>query len=64
MSQLLPKNKSWQKKSRTYPKSANPTITPKGTLTFPMKYMAKILPGVTPDVANHKSLSADLKIWD
>ena len=73
MAKLLPSNRLWlfgaqktraekkkkKKKSRTYPKSADPKITPKGTLTYPMRYMAQFLSGVTSDVSNHKNLSAD-----
>ena len=46
-------------KNRTYPKSAGPKITPKGTLTYPMRHMIQILQSATTDVANHKHSSAD-----
>ena len=73
MAQLLPSNRlqlcehkkqELTKKSKTYPKSADLKITRKSTLTYPMRNLAQILPGVTTDVANHKNSSADWKIWD
>ena len=65
MVQLLPSNRSWlcgvqktradkKELTRSYPKSVDHKITPKGTLSYPMRYMAKILPGVTTDIASHK----------
>ena len=67
MAQLLPSNSLWLygaqkvragKKSRTYPKSADPKITPKGALTNPMRHMTEIVPGVTTDIASHENSSA------
>ena len=59
MAQLLASNsyvehkkKELAKQSGTYPKSTDPKITPKWTLTYPMKYMAT-------DIANHKNSSAE-----
>ena len=46
------------KKFGTCPKSANPKITLKGTLTYPMEYTTQILPGAT-NVTGHKKSSAD-----
>ena len=53
------KKQELTKKSGTYPKSADPKITAKGTSTYPMRYMAQILPDVTTDIANHKNSSTD-----
>ena len=73
LAQLLPSNRLQScgaqktradKKFGTYRKSADTKITLKETLTYPMKYTAQILPGVTNDVGGHKKSSADLKIWD
>ena len=47
------------KKSGTYPKLADPKITPKWILTYPMRYIAQILPDVSTDIASHKKLSDD-----
>ena len=47
------------KKSETYHKSDDPKITPKGTLAYPMRYIAQILPGVITDVVDHKNSPAD-----
>ena len=58
------KKQELAKKSNTYPKSADPKITPKVIFTYPMRYMAQNLPGVITDVANQKSSSADWKILD
>ena len=68
MAQLLPSNRLWLygaqkvragKKSRTYPKSADPKTTPKGALTNPMRHMTEIVPGVTTDIASHENSSAN-----
>ena len=68
MAELLPSNRlrlcehkkqELTKKSRTYAKSVDLKITPKGTLTYAMRYEAQILPGVTADVANHKNSSPE-----
>ena len=45
-----------------YPKSADPKVIPKGTLTYPMRFMDQILPGVITDIVSHKNSSADSKI--
>ena len=64
MSQLFPSNRLWlcgsqkgraEKKSKTYPKSADLKITPKENLADSMRYMFQILPGVTTDVASDKN---------
>ena len=33
-------------------------------LTYPMRYMAQILPGVTTEIASHKNISTYPRIWD
>ena len=53
------KKQEMTKKSETYHKSDDPKITPKGTLAYPMRYIAQILPGVTTDVVDHKNSPAD-----
>lgn len=45
----------------TYTKSDDPKITPKETLTYPMRYKTKTLTGVTPDIASHQHASAAWK---
>ena len=47
------------KKSGTYPKLADPKNIPKETLTYPMRYMAQNLRGVTTDISSHKNSLAD-----
>ena len=73
MSQLFPSNRLWlcgsqkgraEKKSETYPKSADLKITPKENLAYPMMYMSQILSDATTNVASHKNSSVDWKIWD
>ena len=67
LAQLLPSNRlrscraqktRADKKFGTYPKSADTEITLKGTLTYPMRYTAQILLGVTNDVAGHMKASS------
>ena len=53
------KRQELAKKSGTYPKLADPKIIPKKTLTYPMRYMAQILRGVTTDISSHKNSLAD-----
>ena len=36
-----------------------PILPKRGTLTYPMRYIAQILPGVTTDVANYKNSLAE-----
>ena len=73
MTQLFPSNRLWlcevkkwivNKKFGTYPKSADPKITTKETSSYPIRYMAQILPDVTTDIAGHKNSSADRKILE
>ena len=73
MVQLLPSNRlrlfeaqktRADKNLQDYPKSADPKITQKGTLTYPMRYMVQIVPDVTTDVANYKNPLAEWKTWD
>ena len=52
------KKQELTKKSGTYPKSADSKITQKGTLTYRMRYMSQILPGIT-NIASHKNSTAD-----
>ena len=58
------KKEELTKQSGMYPKSADPKVIPKGTLTYPMRFMDQILPGVITDIVSHKNSSADSKIWD
>ena len=53
------KKEKLAKISGTYLKLVDPKITPKVTLTYPMKYMAQILSGVPTDIASHKNSSAE-----
>ena len=48
-----------KKKSGTYPKSTDPKITLKKTLTYCIRYMVQYLPGDFTDVQGDKNTSAD-----
>ena len=50
--------------SWTYPNSSDPKITPKGPLTYRMRYMVRTLPNNFIDVVGDETLSANKEIWD
>ena len=58
------KKQELTKKSRTYPKSADSKITPKGTLAYTIRYMVQTLPDDLIDVWGDKNTSADKEIQD
>ena len=63
MTQTLPSNRLWLCKGQN-PKSADPKITPKGALTYLMRYIVHILPDVAAVIASHKISSGNEKVWD
>ena len=52
------------KTSGTHPKSVDPKITLKGSLTYPIRYMVQTLPGDFIGVQGDKNTSAEKNIRD